>query len=339
VVATLLAAGGAAWAAPVACASNQPAQGCCANLPPGSLDCTNTPSEHHPNILLIVSDDQGYCSYRFLREAKDINGNDLLDDVGTDVPGAEDLTCRYRNSLEGVSFKKSFRFNRGTHEPLVATTGPEFVGVRTPAIDTLAAQGAVFPRMHLAANVCDPSLSALFVGKFLKDDDVKHLRYRRDWRTCACRYTNEACGDTAEDAVCDDPPDTGCTAGSCDNGTCVWPPTPGLIAAQNVPCQTDVQCENPCGETRTVTRLLHDADIQGDDGYYTFAGPKVLQTEGVVGRDDAPDYRSNENTAIGRFSCQNTGEPAENCHGPIPRPATAPLRRASRPMCSRTWRR
>jgi hypothetical protein len=47
---------------------------------------------------------------------------------------------------------------------------------------------------------------------------------------------------------------------------------------------------NTCGPTRTVTRILHEAPIRGSAGYYTSAGPKSYQTQGLVG-DSRPDFR------------------------------------------------
>jgi hypothetical protein len=219
-----------AWAAGPAACTTEPTEGCCANV---SLDCSVSHQILQRNVLLIISDDQGYCSYRFLRETSNPN-------EGATVTGAEDLTCRYRNSEDGITQKKSFQFNRGTHEPLVSSSGPtEFVGVRTPTIDALAAQGAVFPRMHLAANVCDPSLSSFFIGKHLKDRDVSYLRRNaRDFRTCECRLTNTKCG-LKPDGVTDYPLQPQCVnngsvnndpdcpyydqVGTCDaNNKCQW---------------------------------------------------------------------------------------------------------------------
>src|SRR6202790_5708714 len=40
-----------------------------------------------------------------------------------------------------------------------------YPGVRTPNIDRLAANGALFANAHCAAPVCNPSRTALFTGK------------------------------------------------------------------------------------------------------------------------------------------------------------------------------
>jgi arylsulfatase A-like enzyme len=339
IAALVLGAVGPAWAGPVACTQTTTAN-CCANLPSELLDCSVPPQNQltQRNILFIVSDDQGYCSYRFLREPKDVSGNDFPDNVGTAVPGAEDLTCRYRNPEDALRDEEAFPFNRGTHEPMAA--GSDFIGVRTPTLDRLAKEGAVFPRAHLGANLCDPSLSVLFVGKYLKNADVAYVRRKptvpgnRDFRTCECRYTNETCGrtlggqDDSLDKQCVEPPD-GCTTGTCVGNKCVWTNVPAMNGV--IDCTPETQnadCANPCEDVRTVTRLLNEAPIRSTgEGYYTLAGPKSYQTQGIVGatpKKQDPDFVLINSKSTGRFGCTNRVDQGENCNEAIRAPCPDP---------------
>src|SRR5205823_7204272 len=104
-------------AVPVRCSDAENATNCCANH---ISSCGSGSAPAVPNILLIISDDQAYCSYGFMR--------------GRTTIGIDDLTCRYRNPT-GVSAKKSFVFRRDAYDPL--TTGTLDVGVRTPTLDDL----------------------------------------------------------------------------------------------------------------------------------------------------------------------------------------------------------
>jgi hypothetical protein len=64
-----------------------------------------------------------------------------------------------------------FPFDRQKY-PCAGTTTAERLAVRTPVLDTLAAQGAVFTRAHVGGNACKSSRRVMHHGKY-----QRHLQY------------------------------------------------------------------------------------------------------------------------------------------------------------------
>ena len=198
--------------------------------PPAPIDCSQAITcgdqpdslswTDRPNILLIVTDDHAYCHWGFMsgrcagdpnRECvanADCTGGVCEANTGAGALRLNTLECRNREPDLVAADKGHFPFDRSAY-PTAGTSR----ALRTPYLDELASQGAVFPRAHVGALSCSLSRHVIALGKFLSHTQAVPTD-RRLWPAIAEQLKDKG---PNNDACCPgDPPR--CDPAACDPG-------------------------------------------------------------------------------------------------------------------------
>jgi arylsulfatase A-like enzyme len=267
-----------------------PPPGCCANAPVqcASLsDAGPVNTDQHRNVLFVISDDHAFCHWGFMAgqcaggsnpgiqcfSHKDCLGGGSCEAATTPLRLNETL-CRNRSVGKTRDTGGAFFYRRSRE----AGKG---LRISTPHLDSLAEQGAVFPRGYMAGISCYPSRQVTLLGR--NQLHVRHLAQTG-------KVTKE----------CRDQDGRGCSATS----TC--------SAQQSCPSPTD--CPQPgdqCRPVRTIPHVLRDWH-----NYETWAVGKIEFASANHGFLATTDVSSTP--AVGQFRCDEFcgQQPAAECCRP-----------------------